>query len=145
MLVHPLLLAGYGYGLKTNAPYMDKVNDRILHIFKAGLLSRWMDDAMNEYRAHKKAVIEDQVARGKEVEIYIDFEQCFSPLLQFVDKVVTSSQDRGIQALSIDNLQGAFMLWLTGIGLATVVGLVEMGIGGQGKYPVKSNKRSVHF
>jgi hypothetical protein len=75
------LLAGYGYGLKTNAPYMDKVNDRILHIFKAGLLSRWMDDAMNEYRAHKKAVIEDQVARGKEVEIYIDFEQsCSGPL-----------------------------------------------------------------
>ena len=60
---------------------MDKVNDRILHIFKAGLLSRWMDDAMNEYRAHKKAVIEDQIARGKEVEIYIDFEQSCSGLL----------------------------------------------------------------
>ena len=62
-----------------------------------------------------------------------------------MDKVVTSSQNRGIQALSIDNLQGAFMLWLTGIGLATVVGLVEMSIGGKGKYPVKSNKRIVHF
>ena len=58
---------------------------------------------------------------------------------------MTSSQDRGIQALSIDNLQGAFMMWLTGIGLATGVGLVEMGIGGQGKYPLKSNKRIVHF
>ena len=35
------------------------------------------------------------------------------------NKVVISSQNRGIQALSIVNLQGAFMLWLTGMGLAT--------------------------
>ena len=39
------------------------------------------------------------------------------------------------------------MLWLTGMGLATVVGLVEMGngIGEQGKYPVKSKNKIVHF
>ena len=61
---------------------------------------------------------------------------------------MTSSQILGVQALSIDNLQGAFMLWLTGIGLAVVVALVEMGVRGvgkQGKYPVKSNKKIVQF
>ena len=55
---------------------MDKVNDRILHIFKAGLLSRWMDDAMNVYRAHKKAAIEDQVSRGKKVKIKFCLKKC---------------------------------------------------------------------
>ena len=92
---------------------MDKVNNLILHIFKAGLLSRWMDDAMNEYRAHKKSVIEAQMAKGEE----------------FVDKVVKSSQILGIQALSMDNLQGAFLLWFTGIGLSFIALLSEIGFG----------------
>ena len=66
-----IVFLGYGYGLKTNAPYMDKINELILHIFKAGLLTRWMDDAMNEYRAHKKAVIENQIANGIEVNCIV--------------------------------------------------------------------------
>ena len=64
---NPKHFQGYGYGLKTNSPYMNKINEKILRIFNAGLLSKWIDDAMNEYRTHKKAVIEDQVSRGKKV------------------------------------------------------------------------------
>ena len=136
--------AGYGYGLRTNAPYIDKVNDRILHIFKAGLLTKWVEDAMSEYRAHKKAVIEDQVARGKEV-LEFKLSTLNTYLFQFVDVVVTSSQNLGIQALSLDNLQGALMLWMAGMGLAFMVVLVELGIGGKRKYPVKFIPKGVYF
>ena len=59
--------------------------------------------------------------------------------------VVTSSQNIGIQALSLDNLQGALMLWMAGMGLAFMVVLVELGIGGKRKYPVKFIPKGVYF
>ena len=69
-----------------------------------------MKDAMSEYHVHKKAVIEDQVVRGKGVD-EIKFSTLNTYLFQFVDVVVTSSQNLGIQTLSLNNLCCGLQGW----------------------------------
>ena len=57
-------ISGYGFGLKRNTPYKDKVNEKILDVMAAGLFPTWMARAMNVYRAHKRARIQHEVSQG---------------------------------------------------------------------------------
>merc|ERR1711974_172136 len=72
----------------------------------AGLFPTWLARAMGVYRAHKRARIQDEVSQG----------------IPFQDKVVKSSNaESAPQPLSLNNLQGPFLLLGAGALLALLV------------------------
>jgi hypothetical protein len=123
----PISSNGIVMYLRKGSPLLDRYNAILFSAIEAGLVSKWYDDV-----THKPNGNEDQDFDDEEDEEDEDGDG---------DEDHYDSR-RKLRVLSLSHLQGAFCLWVLGLGMALVAYVTEIVCGRN--MPMFSIKRQDH-